>query len=110
MEFKNEEATGPGVLREWFLLVCQAIFDPQNALFVACPHDRRGFYPNPAWWARRKKGIYVFCGDTKNTRESAALYCRAGGQTADNGGAQNRWISSGGGRRMEIASPNLRRV
>ncbi|KAK7363826.1 hypothetical protein VNO77_05984 [Canavalia gladiata] len=48
MEFKNEEATGPGVLREWFLLVCQAIFNPQNALFVACPNDRRRFYPNPA--------------------------------------------------------------
>ncbi|CAB4275653.1 unnamed protein product [Prunus armeniaca] len=48
MEFKNEEATGPGVLREWFFLVCQAIFNPQNALFVACPHDHRRFYPNPA--------------------------------------------------------------
>ncbi|KAL1358624.1 hypothetical protein AAHE18_04G047400 [Arachis hypogaea] len=48
MEFKNEEATGPGVLREWFLLVCQAIFNPENALFVACPNDCRRFYPNPA--------------------------------------------------------------
>ncbi|XP_057415534.1 E3 ubiquitin-protein ligase UPL5-like [Lotus japonicus] len=48
MEFKNEEATGPGVLREWFLLVCQALFNPQNALFVACPNDRRRFYPNHA--------------------------------------------------------------
>ncbi|GAV65218.1 ubiquitin domain-containing protein/HECT domain-containing protein [Cephalotus follicularis] len=48
MEFKNEEATGPGVLREWFYLVGQAIFNPQNALFVACPDDRRRFYPNPA--------------------------------------------------------------
>ncbi|KAG5242370.1 E3 ubiquitin-protein ligase [Salix suchowensis] len=48
MEFKNEEATGPGVLREWFFLVTQAIFNPQNALFVACPSDRRRFYPNPA--------------------------------------------------------------
>lgn len=47
MEFKNEEATGPGVLREWFFLVCQAIFNPQNALFVACPKDRRRFFPNP---------------------------------------------------------------
>ncbi|KAJ6408551.1 hypothetical protein OIU84_011804 [Salix udensis] len=46
--FKNEEATGPGVLREWFFLVTQAIFNPQNALFVACPSDRRRFYPNPA--------------------------------------------------------------
>ncbi|KAJ6741481.1 HECT DOMAIN UBIQUITIN-PROTEIN LIGASE [Salix viminalis] len=48
MEFKNEEATGPGVLREWFFLVTQAIFNPENALFVACPSDRRRFYPNPA--------------------------------------------------------------
>lgn len=48
MEFKNEEATGPGVLREWFFLVCQAIFNPQIALFLACPHDCRRFYPNPA--------------------------------------------------------------
>lgn len=47
MEFKNEEATGPGVLREWFCLVCQAIFDPKNALFVACPLDRRRFFPSP---------------------------------------------------------------
>ncbi|CAN0910338.1 E3 ubiquitin-protein ligase UPL5 [Linum grandiflorum] len=48
MEFKNEEATGPGVLREWFLLVTQAIFNPNNALFLACPSDRRRFHPNPA--------------------------------------------------------------
>ncbi|PIN07850.1 Ubiquitin-like protein [Handroanthus impetiginosus] len=27
MKFKNEEATGPGVLREWFFLICQAIFN-----------------------------------------------------------------------------------
>lgn len=48
MEFKNEEATGPGVLREWFCLVCKAIFNPQNALFLACPSDQRRFCPNPA--------------------------------------------------------------
>ncbi|KAF8031843.1 hypothetical protein BT93_D0916 [Corymbia citriodora subsp. variegata] len=48
MEFKNEHATGPGVLREWLVLVCQAIFNQQNPLFVACPNDRRRFYPNPA--------------------------------------------------------------
>lgn len=47
MEFKNEEATGPGVLREWFFLVCQALFSQENALFVACPNDRTRFYPNP---------------------------------------------------------------
>ncbi|XP_010252668.1 PREDICTED: E3 ubiquitin-protein ligase UPL5-like isoform X2 [Nelumbo nucifera] len=48
MEFKNEEATGPGVLREWFCLVCQELFNPKNALFLACPNDRRRFFPNPA--------------------------------------------------------------
>ncbi|KAI4295165.1 hypothetical protein MLD38_040600 [Melastoma candidum] len=48
MEFKNEEATGPGVLREWFVLVFQAIFNEENALFLSCPNDQRRFYPNPA--------------------------------------------------------------
>ncbi|KAL5700179.1 HECT-type E3 ubiquitin transferase [Ranunculus cassubicifolius] len=48
MEFKNEEATGPGVVREWFYLVCQAIFNPQIPLFLACPNDHRRFFPNPA--------------------------------------------------------------
>lgn len=47
LEFKNEEATGPGVLREWFCLLCQAIFNPQNVLFLPCPDDRRRFFPNP---------------------------------------------------------------
>ncbi|KAM3289447.1 hypothetical protein P3S67_017735 [Capsicum chacoense] len=48
MVFKHEEATGPGVLREWFYLVCREIFNLQKALFVACPNDRRRFFPNPA--------------------------------------------------------------
>ncbi|KAI3861239.1 hypothetical protein MKX03_016661 [Papaver bracteatum] len=48
MEFKNEVATGPGVLREWFCAVCQAICNPQNALYQACPDDKRRFFPNPA--------------------------------------------------------------
>ncbi|GKC99435.1 E3 ubiquitin protein ligase UPL5-like protein [Tanacetum coccineum] len=48
IQFTNEEANGPGVLREWFMLVCQAIFNPQNALFLTCPTDRRRFFPNPA--------------------------------------------------------------
>nr|GEY80674.1 hypothetical protein [Tanacetum cinerariifolium] len=47
IQFTNEEATGPGVLREWFMLVCQAIFNPQNALFLTCPTDRRRFFLNP---------------------------------------------------------------
>ncbi|KAF3676788.1 E3 ubiquitin-protein ligase UPL5 [Capsicum annuum] len=46
-QFENEQATGPGVLREWLLLVCQAIFNPRNSLFVACPNDRGRFFPDP---------------------------------------------------------------
>ncbi|XP_009407898.2 E3 ubiquitin-protein ligase UPL5 isoform X1 [Musa acuminata AAA Group] len=48
MEFKDEEATGPGVLREWFCLLCKAIFNPDSPLFLPCPHDHRRFFPNPA--------------------------------------------------------------
>ncbi|CAM8893561.1 unnamed protein product [Rhodiola kirilowii] len=48
MEFINEEATGPGVVREWFFLVCKEIFNPQNALFIANPNDLTRFYINPA--------------------------------------------------------------
>ncbi|GMP75769.1 hypothetical protein CsSME_00032740 [Camellia sinensis var. sinensis] len=29
-------------------MVCQAVFNPQNALYVACPNDCRRFFPNPA--------------------------------------------------------------
>jgi len=47
MEFKNEEATGPGVLREWFYLVCQEIFNPKNTLFLRSADDFRRFSPNP---------------------------------------------------------------
>ncbi|XP_057433814.1 E3 ubiquitin-protein ligase UPL5-like [Lotus japonicus] len=48
MKFQKENATGPGVVREWFLLVCREIFNPLNGLFVACPNDRKRFLPNPA--------------------------------------------------------------
>ncbi|KAJ9566660.1 hypothetical protein OSB04_002626 [Centaurea solstitialis] len=48
MEFKDEEATGPGVLREWFFLLSQEIFNVKTGLFVACPDDPRRFFPNPA--------------------------------------------------------------
>ena len=48
IEFKNEEATGPDVIQEWFFLVCQAIFNPQNSLFIACSNDCLRCYPNPA--------------------------------------------------------------
>jgi E3 ubiquitin-protein ligase NEDD4 len=37
MEFKKEEATDPGVPREWFLLVCQTIFNQANTLFFCLP-------------------------------------------------------------------------
>jgi hypothetical protein len=47
VEFITEEATGPGVLREWFSLICREIFNPQNALFLSCPNDHRRFFPNP---------------------------------------------------------------
>ncbi|KAF8690169.1 hypothetical protein HU200_041412 [Digitaria exilis] len=33
--FMHEEAAGPGVLREWFCLVCQALFNPSLGLFSA---------------------------------------------------------------------------
>ncbi|KAG5573589.1 hypothetical protein H5410_063355 [Solanum commersonii] len=48
LQFKHEDATGPGVLREWFFLVCREMFNPHKALFVACPNDRRRFFPNSA--------------------------------------------------------------
>ncbi|KAI3850408.1 hypothetical protein MKW92_007087 [Papaver armeniacum] len=41
VEFEHEVASGPGVLREWLFLVCQALFHPDNSLFLACPSDRR---------------------------------------------------------------------
>uniref|UniRef100_M1DTD2 HECT-type E3 ubiquitin transferase n=2 Tax=Solanum tuberosum TaxID=4113 RepID=M1DTD2_SOLTU len=47
-EFKEEQAIGLGVLREWFLLASQEIFNPNNALFVACPDYNRSFFPNQA--------------------------------------------------------------
>nr|CAB3481367.1 unnamed protein product [Digitaria exilis] len=48
--FKHEQANGPGVLREWFCLVCQALFNPRLVLFSACPYDRRRFFVNPMYW------------------------------------------------------------
>lgn len=59
MEFKNEEATGPGVLREWFCLLCRAIFNPQNLLFLPCPHDQRRFFPNPGELISSKFSTYL---------------------------------------------------
>lgn len=48
VEFATEEATGPGVLREWFYLICREMFNPENALFLLCPNDLRRVFPNPA--------------------------------------------------------------
>ncbi|KAI3953078.1 hypothetical protein MKW98_020273 [Papaver atlanticum] len=41
VEFRNEEAVGSGVLREWFFMICQELFDPKGSLFLACPSDCR---------------------------------------------------------------------
>ncbi|OVA14146.1 HECT [Macleaya cordata] len=62
VEFKNEVATGHGVLREWLFLVCQELFNPQNPLFLACPHDRRRFFPNPAKVDPLHLNYFGFCG------------------------------------------------
>eukprot|EP01018_Ginkgo_biloba_P006327 Gb_17176 [translate_table: standard] len=63
VEFITEEATGPGVLREWFTLVCREIFNPQNALFLSCPNDRRRFFPNPTSGVNPGHLTYFrFCG------------------------------------------------
>ncbi|XP_024543665.1 E3 ubiquitin-protein ligase UPL5 isoform X1 [Selaginella moellendorffii] len=63
VEFSSEEATGPGVLREWFFMVCKEIFNPQFALFLPCPNDRRRFYPNPASGVNPGHLTYFkFCG------------------------------------------------
>ncbi|KAG0602413.1 hypothetical protein M758_10G012700 [Ceratodon purpureus] len=63
VEFATEEATGPGVLREWFSMICREIFNPQNALFLACPNDRRRFFPNPASGVNPGHLTYFrFCG------------------------------------------------
>ncbi|KAI3893402.1 hypothetical protein MKX03_029037 [Papaver bracteatum] len=62
VEFKDEVATGHGVLREWILLVCQALFSPENSLFVECPGDRRRFFPNLAQLKPEQLDLFGFCG------------------------------------------------
>ncbi|KAH7424833.1 hypothetical protein KP509_11G027100 [Ceratopteris richardii] len=63
LEFISEEATGPGVLREWFLLICREIFNPQNALFKSCSSDGRRVFPNPASSINPGHLMYFrFCG------------------------------------------------
>ncbi|KAI3877229.1 hypothetical protein MKW92_015580 [Papaver armeniacum] len=62
VEFKNEVATGHGVLREWLSLVCQALFSPQKSLFVECPEDHRRFFPNPIEGKPQQLKYFGFCG------------------------------------------------
>ncbi|RZC75842.1 hypothetical protein C5167_001045 [Papaver somniferum] len=62
VEFKDEVATGHGVLREWLLLVCQALFSPENSLFQECPEDRRRFFPNLAQLKPEQLDLFGFCG------------------------------------------------
>ncbi|KAI3987832.1 hypothetical protein MKX01_020946 [Papaver californicum] len=53
---------GPGVFREWIFLVCQALFDPENSLFLACPSDHRRFFPNPVTMDMWQLDYFTFCG------------------------------------------------
>uniref|UniRef100_M1DDN0 HECT-type E3 ubiquitin transferase n=1 Tax=Solanum tuberosum TaxID=4113 RepID=M1DDN0_SOLTU len=62
IQFKHKEATGPGVLREWFFLVFREMFNPHKALFVACPNDRRRFFPNSG------KLLSLLCTNLHQTR------------------------------------------
>ncbi|MCL7036949.1 hypothetical protein MKW94_019492 [Papaver nudicaule] len=62
VEFRNEEAVGYGVLREWFFVICQELFDPKGSLFLACPTDGRRFFPNPAPLDHRHRNYYAFAG------------------------------------------------
>ncbi|KAI3953955.1 hypothetical protein MKW98_017779 [Papaver atlanticum] len=62
VEFKDEVATGHGVLREWLSLVCQALFSPQESLFVECPEDRRRFFPSPVEGKPQQLKYFGFCG------------------------------------------------
>ncbi|MCL7034023.1 hypothetical protein MKW94_018940 [Papaver nudicaule] len=62
VEFRNEEAVGYGVLREWIFMICQELFDPKGSLFLPCPSDRRRFFPNPAPVDRRHRNYFAFAG------------------------------------------------
>ncbi|RZC75841.1 hypothetical protein C5167_001046 [Papaver somniferum] len=62
VEFQDEVATGHGVLQEWLLLVCQALFSPENSLLVKCPEDCRRFFPNPAQLKPEQLDLFGFCG------------------------------------------------
>ncbi|KAI3915259.1 hypothetical protein MKX01_035518 [Papaver californicum] len=62
VEFKDEVAAGHGVLRESFLLVCEALFSPEYSLFVECPEDHCRFFPNPAQVMSQRLKLFAFCG------------------------------------------------
>ncbi|KAI3857642.1 hypothetical protein MKW98_028906 [Papaver atlanticum] len=62
VKFKDEVATGPGVLREWLFLVSQALFNPEYSLFVECPEDRRRFFPSTAKVTSQQLKFYHLCG------------------------------------------------
>ncbi|KAI3932178.1 hypothetical protein MKW92_038435, partial [Papaver armeniacum] len=62
VEFKNEEAVGYGVLREWFFMICQELFNPKGSLFLACPRDCRRFFPNPAPVDHWHRNYFAFAG------------------------------------------------
>ncbi|KAI3852606.1 hypothetical protein MKX03_025704 [Papaver bracteatum] len=62
VEFRNEEAVGSCVLREWFFMIFQQLFDPKGSLFLACPSDCRRFFPNPAPVERRHHNYFAFAG------------------------------------------------
>lgn len=55
LQLRVQEGSGAGLnnyrtcyLKEkWFPSIFQAIFNPENALFVACPNDPTRLYPNP---------------------------------------------------------------
>ncbi|KAF2294029.1 hypothetical protein GH714_006805 [Hevea brasiliensis] len=45
---RAQEDNPPEIMERWFLSICQAVFNPQNALFTASPNDPTRIYPNPA--------------------------------------------------------------
>ncbi|XP_021617773.1 E3 ubiquitin-protein ligase UPL5 isoform X2 [Manihot esculenta] len=45
--FKDKNLTSPKELQDWLYKLCQAIFKPQNLLFLSSPNDPTKFYPNP---------------------------------------------------------------
>ncbi|KAF2293993.1 hypothetical protein GH714_006182 [Hevea brasiliensis] len=44
---KDNNITSPKKLQDWLYKLCQAIFKPQNLLFLACSNYPMKFYPNP---------------------------------------------------------------